>query len=445
VRSMRRVSPSRVARVPGPWSALALYGVSLGVLLVSHLGHGWGFVDLHIYERGGAAVRAGAPLYALRFPGALAFTYPPFAALALAGVTLAPNALLEPLFTGISVALLPLLLFLTLRLDRRSSSRPLQAAPNGGGRRAAPNGGDRLPVLDTRKRLALALALSAAALWLEPVWTTLRYGQIDLLLATLVVWDMGREDGARTKGLGIGLAAAIKLTPAIFAVYLLASGRRRAALVSAGTFAATVALGYLTLPGDSREYWGGAFAEAGRVGRIENAANQSLRGALSRVLHTPHVGGVWVCVAVLVALTGLALALDAARRGDDARGFSVCALTALLISPVSWSHHWVLAVPALVLFALDARRHGSSAVVGACALAAVLAYAHVIWWVPINHPLHSELHLNALQLLFADAYVLVALLALAGMAVARISTPCILVSGHAPLERPWTSRRVGSS
>src|ERR1700677_1752900 len=118
---MRRVSPSRVARVPGPWSCLALSAVSLGGLLVSHLGHGWGFVDLHIYERGGAAVRGRAPLYALRFPGALAFTYPPFAALVLAGVTLASNALLVPLFTAISLALLPLLLYLTLGLDRRSS------------------------------------------------------------------------------------------------------------------------------------------------------------------------------------------------------------------------------------------------------------------------------------------------------------------------------------
>jgi alpha-1,2-mannosyltransferase len=415
VRPMRRVSPSRVARVPGPWICAALYAVSLATLLASHLGHGWGFVDLHIYERGGAAVRAGDPLYALRFPGALAFTYPPFAALAIAGVTLAPNALLEPLVTAISLGLLPLLLVLTLRLDERSSSQ----------RRT----------LGGRERLALALALSAAALWLEPVWTTLRYGQLDLLIATLVVWDMGRADGARTKGLGIGLATAIKLTPAIFAVYLLLSRRPRAALVAAATFAATFALGYVALPGDSREYWGGAFVEPGRVGRVENAANQSLRGALSRVLHTPHVGGVWLCVAVLVALAGVALAVDAARRGEEARGFSVCALTALLVSPVSWSHHWVLAVPALVLFALDARRRGAFTVLGACALAAVLAYAHVIWWVPINHPLHSELHLDALQLLFADAYVLVALIALAGIAVARISTPCILVSGHASLTR----------
>src|SRR5579875_7084 len=78
----------RAPRVPGPWASVALYAASLAVLLISHLGHGWGFVDLHVYERAGAAVRGGERLYALRFPGALAFTYPPFAALLLAPLTL---------------------------------------------------------------------------------------------------------------------------------------------------------------------------------------------------------------------------------------------------------------------------------------------------------------------------------------------------------------------
>lgn len=424
---MGRVSLSRrAARVPGPWSCLALYAASVAVLMASHLGHGWGFVDLHVYERSGAAIRAGAPLYALRFPGALAFTYPPFAGLALAGLTSVPNGVLEVLVTALSLGLLPLLMYLTLRLDRRSAAR----AP-----RAAPSGGRRLPALEARERLSLSLALAAAGLWLEPVWTTLRYGQLDVLVVTLVVWDMSRGDGARAKGVGIGLATAIKLTPAIFAVYLLLSRRTRPAIVALGTFAATVLVGYLALPGDSREYWGGAFAEPRRVGRIENAANQSLRGALSRVLHTQHVAGAWVVLAAIVALAGIALAVLAARRGEEGLGFCLCALTALLVSPVSWSHHWVLAVPALVLFALDAGRRRAPGALAACALAALIAYVHVIWWVPINHPLHSELHLNILQLVFADAYVLIALGALVAVAVARISPRCILVSGHAPLTR----------
>jgi alpha-1,2-mannosyltransferase len=380
-------------RLLNPWVGGALYALSVAALLVSHMGHGWGFVDLHVYERSGAAARAGAHLYALRFPGALAFTYPPFAALLLAALTLPANAVLEPLVTVLNLMLLPLMLALTLRLDpvRRSLGR--------------------------RDSVALALLAAAAAVWLEPVWTTLRYGQIDLLIATLVVWDIGRPDDARWKGVGVGLATALKLTPVIFVLYLLLTRRTRAAVVSLATFAATVAIAYLALPGDSREYWGGAFAEPDRVGRIENAANQSLRGALARILHTADVTDLWLALAVVVLVAGLALAVAAARRGEEARGFSLCALTGLLVSPISWSHHWVLAVPALALLAIDARRRGSVVVPAACALAALVAYAHVIWWVPIDHPLHSELHLDALQLVFADAYVFVGIAALAGAAI----------------------------
>jgi alpha-1,2-mannosyltransferase len=407
-----------MARLPGPWACGALYAASIAVLLVSHLGHGWGFVDLRVYERGGAAVRQGAHLYALRFPGDLAFTYPPFAALLLAALTLPANAALELILTGTSLVLLPLMLALALRLDARSG--PRSSGPQPG---IEPQAGS--PPLDAlslrspqgRRRWALALAGAAAAVWLEPVWTTLRYGQIDVVIATLVVWDLSRVDSARSKGAGIGLATALKLTPGIFVVYLLLTRRTRAAVVSLAVFAATVALAYLALPGDSREYWGGAFAEPGRVGRIENAANQSLRGALARVLHTADVGGVWLGLAVVVGLAGMALAVGAARRGQEARGFALCALTGLLVSPVSWSHHWTLAVPALGLVALDARRRGSVVGLAACVLAAGIAYAHVIWWVPIDHPLHSELHLDAVGLVLADAYVLAGLVALGAAAV----------------------------
>lgn len=407
VRSRQR-SPARAlagarACLRNPWACGALYLLSIFALLLSHMGHGWGFVDLHVYECSGAAVRAGERLYALRFPGALAFTYPPFAALLLAGVTLPANAVLAPLLTAASLILLPVMLACALRLGPR---RTATGAALG----------------SQRPRVALALAGAAAAVWLEPVWTTLRYGQIDLVIATLVVWDLSRPEHARWRGVGMGLATALKLTPGIFIVYLLLTRRVRAAAVALATFLATVLVSYLALPGDSREFWGGAFAEPQRVGRIENAANQSLRGALARVLHSPNVTAPWLVLAALVAAGGLALAVSAARRGEDGRGFALCALTGLLVSPVSWTHHWVLAVPALALLALDARRRGSRVGLIVCALAALAAYAHVTWWVPIDHPPHSELHLGALQLVFADGYVIVGLVVLAVAARAHALT-----------------------
>jgi alpha-1,2-mannosyltransferase len=375
----------------------ALYAASAAALLASHLGHGWGFIDLTIYRDGGEAVLRGAHLYGLRFPGALAFTYPPLSALLFTALRTVSMGVLEPLVTGVSLLLLPLMLALALRLS------PLDAS------------------ISRDRAIRLALLVAAVAVWLEPVWTTLRYGQVDLLIGALIFYDLSRPDGSRFKGAGLGLAVALKLTPAIFVVYLLLTRRVRAAVVSLSVFLATIALGFALIPGDSSAYWGGVFLDSSRVGRIENTANQSLRGAFARLLHSMNVETLWLFTAAVVALAGLTLAVVAGRRGDDARGASLCALTGLLVSPISWSHHWVLAVPALMLFALDATRRRSRAALAAAGAVAIVASLHIIWWVPVNRPRHSELRLDALQLVYSDAYVLVAMfsLAAAGVSVLR--------------------------
>jgi alpha-1,2-mannosyltransferase len=390
---------------------LALYGLSLGALFASHLGHGWGFIDLTIYREGGEAVLRGAHLYDLRFPGALAFTYPPVSALLFTALTGVSMGVLEPLVTALSLLLLPLMLVFALRLT------PLEGS------------------LSRDRAIRLALLVSAVAVWLEPVWTTLRYGQVDLLIGALIFYDLSRADGSRFKGVGLGLAVALKLTPAIFVVYLLLTRRMRAAVLSLSVFLATIALGFVLIPGDSSAYWGGAFLDSSRVGRIENAANQSLRGAYARLLHSMNVEVLWLCTAAVVVLAGLTLAIVAGRRRDDARGVSLCALTGLLVSPISWSHHWVLAVPALMLFALEASRRRSRAALAGAGAVAIVALVHMIWWVPVDRPRHSELRLDALQLLYSDAYVLIAMLALGAAGVsalrARLSAAGAPAAGRA--------------
>jgi alpha-1,2-mannosyltransferase len=413
---------SRVAnlRLPTLAGCAALYCVSIVVLLESHLGQGWGFVDLTVYRYGGQAVLRGADLYDLRFPGALAFTYPPISALIFTVLTRASMAVLEPLLSAANLLLLPLMLLLALRL------RPLSAS------------------LSRERAIRIALLSAALALWLEPVWSTLRYGQIDLLIGTLILWDLSRPEGSRWKGLALGLAIALKLTPVIFVAYLLLSGRVRSAALALVSFLCTVALGFALIPRDSLAYWGGAFLDSRRVGRIENAANQSLHGAYARLLHSVSVDAIWLSTAALVGLAGLTLAVVAARRGDDVLGVSLCALTGLLISPISWSHHWVLAVPAMMLFAIAAQGRGSRGGLLATVAVALVGWSHMIWWVPVNHPRHSELHLDALQLLYADAYVLIAMVAIAASAYAlgrarRSSAPA---EPPAWSPRAWRASRV---
>jgi alpha-1,2-mannosyltransferase len=351
------------------------------------------FTDLHVYRMGGEAALRGASLYGLRFAG-LPFTYPPFAAVVLAFFAVLPWAMAATLLTVGSAVALPVMLYLALRLP------PV------------------LSWLGTRDAWRLAPAVAAAAIWLEPVRTTLGYGQVDLFLAVGVLYDLSLPDGSRRKGVAIGLAAGFKLTPAIFVVYLLITRRYRAAATAAAVFAGTVIAGLVVMPASSAHYWEGAFLNPGRVSPVQNDENQSLLGAMSRTLHTSHVGGSWLALAIFVALIGLALAARAQRRGNEALGFSLCAITGLLVSPISWTHHWVLAVPALLLACIainrDRAQNRLAKILGMAAIAAIA----ITGWARLARevPGSDWLHMPALSIVYSEIYVLAGLAALAAAA-----------------------------
>jgi alpha-1,2-mannosyltransferase len=289
-------------------------------------------VDMVVYRDEGETVRHGQNLYTMVVPHwKLYATYPPFAALLFTTTTLAPVPLLRALVTGANLALLALLAWLSFRLVGwpRQRTRPL----------------------------AVVLSL-LAGVWLEPVYTTLRYGQINLLIACLVLADLTRPDQARGKGLLIGIATGLKLTPGVFGVYLLLTGRPRAALVSFAGFAGTVLFGWLALPQASWSFWTDYLFDSHRVGATGIVDNQSLRGALARLLHEPDPNLSWILAAGVTAAVGLAVAARTARADRlpraEAWGVACAALTALLVSPISWTHHWIWCVPILVLLAAEA-------------------------------------------------------------------------------------------
>ncbi|TJZ56139.1 DUF2029 domain-containing protein [Streptomyces piniterrae] len=377
-------------------------------------------IDLMVYRAEGWTARNGEDLYDMVATSAhLPNTYPPFAALLFTPLTLLGVPAMRTLATAGNLLLLVSVVHLSLRLV----GRPL-----------------RLP------RPAATLALSALLVWCEPVWTTLRYGQINLLLAALVLWDLTRKDTHRWAGIGIGIAAGIKLTPALFAVFLalaglVSAGRRvragagaRAAwnpwlwqaAVAIAAFLGTALLGALALPRDSHRFWTEIVFAADRVGEVEITANQSLRGALGRLLHTHDPGAAWIVVAGLTAAAGLALATWSLLRGERAWAAVACAATALLVSPVSWSHHWVWIVPMLILLGSEAlRRTGAAARRWWATTAAtgVLFCSFALWWVPHRWGHHEELHQNGIQMLLSGGYQLagLALLALASARLRRLT------------------------
>ncbi|MEU1401424.1 glycosyltransferase 87 family protein [Streptomyces sp. NPDC005728] len=324
--------------------------------------------DLLVYRAEGAAAAHGGDLYGFtvtewRLPA----TYPPFAAILFIPATWLPVPVLKTAFLAGNALLLGVLVVLSARL----AGRPLP-----------------MPWL---------CAATAVALWLEPVFQTLLFGQVNLAVTCLVLWDLTRSPGARAQGLALGLAAGIKIIPAVFIVHLFLRGRRREATTATAAFTATVLLGALLLPSASAGFWTRRLYETGRVGKTWLVDNQSLRGLIARALGDPAPGLAWALPAAAVGVTGLYLAT---RARQDGHGILLTAFTALLISPISWSHHWVWCVPLLAVLLAGGRRH-------LAAVTAAVFTARTLWLVP--HEGDRDLHLPWWEQPLASPYPLLGL------------------------------------
>ncbi|GGM70360.1 hypothetical protein GCM10011609_02550 [Lentzea pudingi] len=236
-----------------------------------------------------------------------------------------------------------------------------------------------------------ALLWTAVALWFEPVRKTLDFGQINLVLVagTFAAVVAVRQAVA---GLGVGVAAGMKLTPAISGLYFLVTRRWKAALWSVAGFAVTVALGFLVSAGDSWRYWFELLGAADRVGPVGSVINQSLRGALSRSLgYDVETSWPWLLAVVVSAvLTGFALRA-AVRAGDTLAAVVTVQLFGLLVSPISWSHHWLWVIP-LVLWLVHGQRNLALAAVWTVAVCSdvitiLIDLQPSIWEIPRPWPL----------------------------------------------------------
>jgi alpha-1,2-mannosyltransferase len=290
--------------------------------------NGANFVDLHVYLGGAAALDQPGTLYSYvysdqtpDFP--LPFTYPPFAALVFYPLTTLPFAVVALCWQlGIIAALYGVV---------RVSQRLIGAAS-----------------------VPAAMLWTAVGIWTEPLRSTFDYGQVNVVLVLAALWA-AYSTRWWVSGLLVGVAAGIKLTPAITGVYLVGMRRWAAAAFAALVFAATVGLPIAVIGQQARYYFTDLLGDASRVGPIGTSFNQSWRGGISRILgHDAGYGPLVLCgIAVSAVLAVLAWrALAGAGNGPDDRdrlgSLLVVELFGLLISPISWTHHWVWLLPLMI-------------------------------------------------------------------------------------------------
>jgi alpha-1,2-mannosyltransferase len=341
-------------------------------------------IDLEVYSYAVKDMLAGKDIYATTTPfWNLYFIYPPIAAILMTPLAFGPYTFWQVAWTAGLVA------------AQQSVLR----------RCGVPRG------------WILGLVGVAVVLAVEPIRTTLGYGQVNTLLMALVVADLLPDaPGERRRipqGVLVGLASAIKLTPALFVVFLFLIGRRRAALTGVLSFIAFTGLGAILLFDETVAFFGGLSGGNTRTASPLYAGNQSLLGVFFRLGDSSQTTTlIGLGIAAIVALLGTLVAAHWWRLGQRVFAVAIAGLTTCLASPLSWTHHyvWILPLAAAVFrpgLPRWVRYLGGFWVVwvSACLPLAVLPYGGA-----------RERHYDALQQLVANLGPIVGVVLVAGLA-----------------------------
>ncbi|WP_084759387.1 glycosyltransferase 87 family protein [Nocardia mangyaensis] len=360
-------------------AAIGLFAVSV---LVSVLAHWWsGYIDLQVYRNGARVWLDGGDLYGPMPPVyglGLPFTYPPLAAAFFVPLALMPLAVAELVVLATSVVSLGIALWLVLVRVR--------------------------PELDRMAVLTVVIAGVGFAQFLEPVRQTFNFGQINLVLMAVIVIDVLVRKPFWPRGMLIGIAVSIKLIPAGYLLYFLLRRDWKGAATLVVSAAGAVGVGFLLFPRDSVEYWFHTVSDTGRIGTPYFAGNQSIKGTLFRLgIDESLATGLWIALSLLTVALAAVWMYRLIEAGNEVAALLVNAAAILLVSPVSWSHHWVWVAPALVV-AVDLVVRGRSR--GFTAAVAVFTLMFLVgpqWLLP--HSEGKELDWTWWQQIVGSSYV----------------------------------------
>lgn len=326
--------------------------------------------DFGIYRRGGQFALDRLPLYGAEFagPDSVRWTYPPFGALVMIPLTMLPEPFTWLAWMTLIVAAIAAVTCISFRgvIDR----------------------------LQPRWRFPAAAGLTAIALLSAPGAGVLEVAQIGAFVTLACLLDCVPRSTTLPRGVLVGIVTAIKLVPGLFILHFWLTGQRRAAITAATTTLVCWTFAAVLLWNNTVEYFvRGAMLSAAQLTDVTDPRNQSLYGAITRLIGTGAVATLlWLIVAALAAIVGLARARLAQRRGDVLAAATIVGLTSLLVSPVSWVHHAIWLIPALGVIvgtASDRRRVTAAGVIAA-----------LLVWLAISTSPQQLLRVDVLVLLY---------------------------------------------
>jgi integral membrane protein len=327
---------------------------------------------------------------------------------------------------------------------------------------------------------AFAIAPWAAILvqqCLEPFTQSVGFAQVNTAMMALVMIDVAAPDSWKGRGVASGLAAAIKLTPAIAVLIFLLRRQWRSAITMVATSLAVTLLSWVISPGESARFFFDAMWDPQRAGDAYYTSNQNLKGFVARALPENAwsiawaitvalalVAAVWLCLRIQAAATSVVtphvISDDAApgplNAAAPATGTTVSAVSAalaapagdaaelaasdavttpsavatapapvlpenlatlltaavimtlgLLVSPITWSHHWVWGLASVVALIAVALRLKSAPLAAVALVQGALFIMAPHWW--FSHGQVNELHWNVAEQLVGSSYTLAAI------------------------------------
>ena len=395
---------------------LVAIGLSLGIATWRH------FFDLSVYHGAIRYWADGGSIYDYVAPlSTYGFTYTPFAAIGMLPMAILPWPLaIATTCVAIGAATVVVIRWFVYPIARRRGWVPWYAVG----------------------------IVTACVIAFDPLRETFLFGQVNMYLVALVGFDLLflTRRGSRFAGVGIGLATALKLTPGVFLIYLLVTGRWRAALTASSAAAAATLIGAALAPDASRVFWTDALWNTDRVGQLDYISNQSLNGAVARLNPLDPSTVLWAVAVVAVLVVWAFRVRRAVAVGDEKTGFALTGVVTCLISPITWVHHLVWVLPALLVLldralpALD-RQPGATLPTGTrrrrwlwglLVGAYLILGSRVIW-------AFDDTWTNPLVWFVSNAYVWVSLALLIGLPIAKAP---VAAAPQQPVQTPTAAAPV---